>query len=106
MQKRDSAFAIGMGLPVQPGQVPAQFVVQALNVMRVCLANRVLVSRQDAFVGLVVVCAVFDMRRLWQLLGKHLRCGAASLAQGKCHYLVAAPVDGPPQPQGLFFEPT
>ena len=53
-----------MCLSTQPRQVPAQLVVQALNVVRVCLAHRVLRLRNDGSVGLVVIRAVLNVRRL------------------------------------------
>ena len=61
MQERDSALAICMRFAVQPGQVPAQLVIQAFNVVRMCFANSVLLVVNDGFVGSVRISAVMDM---------------------------------------------
>ena len=95
-----------MCLSTQPRQVPAQLVVQALiNVVRVCLAHRVLRLRNDGFVGLVVIRAVLNVRRLRQLGLQYFGGCRAPVSKNEAHDLVTAPIYCPPQPDGLFFVP-
>lgn len=105
MQERRGALAVCMRLSPQPSQVPAQLVVQALNVVRVRLANSMLSLRNDGSVGLVVIGAVLNVRRLRQLGLQHFGGCRAPVTEGEAHDLVTAPVYGPPQPDGLFFVP-
>ena len=106
MQERRSALAVCMGLASQSCQIPAQLVVQALYVVGMCFANRVLLSSNDAGVRPVCICAVVDVLVCRQLWLQRFGCLPASIAQGKPHDLVTSPVYCPPQPDGLFFEPT
>ena len=106
MQERHCALAVCMCLSTQPRQVPAQLVVQALNVVRMRLTSRVLAALDDGFVGLVVIGAVLNVRRLRQLGLQHFGGCRTSVTESKTHNLVAMPVYCPPQPDGLFFEPT
>ena len=61
MQERLGALAVCMRLSPQSGQIPAQLVVQALNVVRMRLASCVLAALNDRSVGLVVVGAVLNV---------------------------------------------
>lgn len=105
MQERHCALAVCMCLSTQPRQVPAQLVVQALNVVRMRLTSRVLAALDDGFVGLVVIGAVLNVRRLRQLGLQHFGGCRTSVTESKTHNLVAMPVYCPPQPDGLFFVP-
>ena len=67
MQERRGALAVCMRFSSWPGQIPTQLVVQTLNVVRVCLAHRVLGMRNDGSVGLVVIGAVLNVLCLRQL---------------------------------------
>ena len=105
MQERRGALAVCMRFSSEPSQIPTQLVVQALNVVRVCLAHRVLGMCNDGSVGLVVVGAVLNVRRLRQLGLQHFGGCRAPVTEGEAHDLVTAPVYCPPQPDGLFFVP-
>ena len=105
MQERHCALAVCMCLSTQPRQVPAQLVVQALNVVRMRLTSRVLAALDDGFVGLVVIGAVLNVRRLRQLGLQHFGGCRASVTESKAHNLVTVPIYCPPQPDGLFFVP-
>lgn len=95
-----------MGFASQPSQVPTQLVVQALDVMGMCFACRVLLRCNDALVGPVLVCAVLDVLGLRELLLEHPGGRGASVAQRKSYDRVAFSLYRPPQPDGLFFVPT
>ena len=62
MQERGSALAICMRLSPKPSQVPAQLIVQALNVMGMSLAYGVLLSLDDGFIRPMSIRTVMDMR--------------------------------------------
>ena len=62
MQERGSALAICMRLSPKPSQVPAQLIVQTLNVMGMSLAYRVLFSLDDGLIRPICICTVMDMR--------------------------------------------
>ena len=94
-----------MCLSTQPRQVPAQLVVQALNVVRVRLTSRVLTALDDGSVGLVVIRAVLNVRRLRQLGLQYFGGCRAPVSKNEAHDLVTAPIYCPPQPDGLFFVP-
>ena len=105
MQERRGALAVRMRFPSEPGQIPPQLVVQALNVVRVRLAHRVLGIRNDGFVGLVMIGAVLNVPSLRQLGLKHFGGCRAPVTESKAHNLVTVPIYCPPQPDGLFFVP-
>lgn len=105
MQERLGALAVRMRFSMQPGQIPTQLVVQAFNVVRMGLPNRVMLPLNDGQVRLVLIGAILNMRRSGQLRLQHPCRAGASITQGKAHDLVALPVYCPPQPDGLFFEP-
>ena len=106
MQERCSALAIRMRLPPKPRQVPTQLVIEAFDVMCMRLANRVLLSLDDGLVRAMSIRAVMDMFVRRQLRLQHFCCFCSSITKRKPHNLVACPVYCPPQPDGLFFEPT
>ena len=106
VQERVSALAVCMGSSAKSGQVASQLVVHTFNELRVRFAHTVLLGSNDALVGLVCVSAVANVLGFRQLLLKHSCRLRISVAQRKAHYLAAASVDCPPQPDGVFFDPT
>ena len=96
MQERRGALAVRMRFPSEPGQIPPQLVVQALNVVRVRLAHRVLGRRNDGSVGLVMIGAVLNVLRLRQLGLKHFGGCRPPVTEGEAHNLMTAPVYCPP----------
>ena len=61
MQERGSALAICVCFSPKPSHVPTQLVIETFNVMRVRLANRVLLGLDDALVRPMRIRAVMDM---------------------------------------------
>ena len=95
-----------MGFASQSSQVPTQLVVQALNVVCMRFASRVLVARDDCSVGLVVVGAVLNVLCLRQLGLQHFGGCRASVTESKAHNLVSPALYCPPEPDWMFFETT
>lgn len=105
MHQRLHTLAVAVRLASEPCQVAAQFVVHALDVVCMCFAHLVIAPGQQRQVRPVVIRAKTNMFTCRQLRPEQLGRRLATIAQRPRHDLVRAPLNAPPQPNGVFLSP-
>ena len=95
-----------MRLATQPGQIAAQFVVHALDDVRVRLALGEPLGREDVSVAAPVVGEVADVRLARNLRAQRSGCSGVTIAQRPAENSAGSAINSPPQPNWSFFEPT
>jgi len=92
-----------VGLSPESGQIVAQFVVHAFDVVGVRFASGVPLCRKDGAVALPVVGVVADVIAARNLRTQRLGCSGVTIAQRPAEYAAGSTINSPPQPDGIFF---